>query len=47
MRNFKGIIMSENTSKLTIFSKFSPEYIHCMPYKPIASAGCDASIIFM
>ena len=45
---FKGIIMSEYTSKLTIlrhFLKIIP-MIH-MPPKPTASAGCDTRIIFM
>ena len=41
MRNFKGIIISEYTSQLTILrhfpKKFSP--------KPIANAGCDTTLI--
>ena len=45
---FKGIIMSEYTSKLTILRHFlkTISMIH-MPPKPTASAGCDTSIIFM
>ena len=45
MRNFKGLIMSEYTSKLTILRYFLKIFsmIH-MPYKPIASAGCDITL---
>ena len=46
MKNFKGIIMSEYTSQLTIL-RHSPKFfsmIH-MPPKPIASAGCDTTLI--
>ena len=46
MRNFKGIIMSMYTSKLTILRHFLKPLKH-MPPKPIASAGSDTSIIFM
>ena len=48
MRNFKGIIMSMYTPKLTILRHFPKtlSIIH-MPPKPIASAGSDNSIIFM
>ena len=48
MRNFKGIIMPEYASKLTILGHFlkTLPMIH-MPLKPIVSAGCDTSIIFM
>ena len=41
---FKGIIMSEYTSKLTILGHFLKKipmiHVH-MPPKPTASAGCD------
>ena len=48
MRNFKGIIMSEYTSKLTILRHFlKPLSMIPMPPKLIASAGSDTSIIFM
>ena len=45
MRNFKGLIMSEYTSKLTILRHFLKMFsmIH-MPSKPIASAGCDITL---
>ena len=45
MRNFKGIIMSEYSSKLTILRHFLKIFsmIH-MPPKPIASAGCDTPL---
>ena len=45
MRNFKGIIISEYTSKLTIMRHFLKVFsmIH-MPPKPIASAGCDTTL---
>ena len=48
MRNFKGKItcMSKYTSKLTIVHYFIFSIIH-MPPRPIASAGCDTSIIFL
>ena len=48
MRNFKGIIMPEYASKLTILGHFlkTLPMIH-MPLKPIVSAGSDTSIIFM
>ena len=48
MRNVKGIIISEYTSKLTILHHFLKIFsmIH-LPPKPIVSAGCDISIIFM
>ena len=48
MINFKGIIMSEYASKITILRHFLKIFsmIHMSP-KPIASAGCDTSIIFM
>ena len=44
MKNFKGIIMSMYTSKLTILHHFlkTLSMIH-MPPKPIASAGCDTT----
>ena len=46
MRNFKGIIMSEYTSQLTILRYFPKKFsmIH-MPPKPIANAGCDTTLI--
>ena len=49
MRNFKGIILTMYTSKLTILRHFlkTLSMIHMMPPKPIASAGNDISIIFM
>ena len=44
---FKGIIMSEYTSKLTILRHFlKKNFMINMPPKPTASAGCDTSIIF-
>ena len=45
MKCFKGIIMSEYTSQLTILCHFSKKnsMIH-MPPKPIASAGCDTTL---
>ena len=45
MKNFKGLIMSEYTSQLTILRHFSKIFsmIH-MPPKPIASAGCDTTL---
>ena len=45
MKNFKGIIMSEYTFKLTILRHFLKIFsmIH-MPPKPIASAGCDTTL---
>ena len=45
MNNFKGIIMSEYTSQLTILCHFPKIFsmIH-MPPKPIASAGCDTTL---
>ena len=45
MKNFKGIIMSEYTSQLTILRHFPNIFsmIH-MPPKPIASAGCDTTL---
>ena len=45
MKNFKGIIMSEYTSQLTILRHFPKNFsmIH-MPPKPIASAGCDTTL---
>ena len=48
MKNWKGIIMSEYTSKLTILRHFLKIFsmIH-MPPKPIASAGSDISFVFM
>ena len=48
MRNFKGTLMSEYTSKLTILRDFLKIFsmIH-MPHKPIASASFDINIIFM
>ena len=48
MRNFKGTIMSEYTSKLNILRHFLKIFsmIHkIMPPKPIASAGCDTTLI--
>ena len=48
MRNFKGIIMSMCTSKLTILRHFlKTSSMLDTPPKPIASAGSDTSIIFM
>ena len=48
MRNFKGIIMTMYTSKLTTLRHFlkTLSMIH-MPPKPIANAGSDITIIFM
>ena len=48
MRNFKVIIMSDYTSKLTILRHFLKIFtmIH-IPPKPIASAGCHTSFIFI
>ena len=46
MRNLKGIIMSEYTSKLTILRKKN-SMIHVPPKPTAISAGCDTSIIFM
>ena len=45
MKNFKGIIMSEYTSQLTILLNFPKIFslIH-MPPKPIASSGCDTTL---
>ena len=46
MGNFKGLIMSEYTSKITILRHFLKIFsmIH-MPPKPIAiSAGCDITL---
>ena len=45
MKNFKGIIMSEYTSQLTILRHFLKKIslIH-MPPKPIASSGCDTTL---
>ena len=45
MKNFKGIIMSEYTSKLNILRHFLKIFsmIH-MPPKPIASADCDTTL---
>ena len=45
MKNFKGNIMSEYTSQLTILRHFPKIFsmIH-MPHKPIASAGCDTTL---
>ena len=45
MRNFKGIVMSEYTCKLTILRHFLKIFsmIH-MPPKHIASAGCDTNL---
>ena len=47
MRNFKGIIMSRYTSKLTILCDFlvTLSMIH-MPPKPIVSAGSDTIALF-
>ena len=48
MRTFKGIIMSEYTSKLTILRHFLKIFslIHMPPNcpKPIASVGCDTTL---
>ena len=45
MRNFKGIIISEYTSKLTILHHFLKVFsMICMPPKLIASAGCDTTL---
>ena len=48
MRNFKGIFMSEYTSKLTMLRHFLKMFcmIH-MPPKPIASAGCDTTLFLL
>ena len=45
MRNFKGIIMPEYKSKLTLMRHFLKIFsiIH-MPPKPIANAGCDTTL---
>ena len=45
MKNFKGIIMSEYTSQLTILRHLPKIFsmIH-MPPKPIASAGCNTTL---
>ena len=48
MRNFKDIIMSEYTSKLTILRYFLKIFSKVnMPHKPISSVGFDTSNIFM
>ena len=46
MKNFKGIIMSEYTSQFITLRHF-PKIISTihMPPKPIASAGCDTTLI--
>ena len=48
MRNFKGIIMSEYTSKFTILRHFLKIFsvIH-MPPKSIASVGCDTTLFYV
>ena len=46
MKNFKGIIMSEYTSQLTILHHF-PKILIRKPTKPTASAGCDTTLFFM
>ena len=45
MKNFKGTIMSEYTSRLTILRHFLKIFfmIH-MPPKPIANAGCETTL---
>ena len=45
MKNFKGIIMSEYTSQLTILRYF-PKILYMihMPPKPIASASCETTL---
>ena len=45
MKNFKGKIMSEYTSQLTILRHFPKIFsmIH-IPPKHIASAGCDTTL---
>ena len=48
MRNFKDKIMSEYTSKLTIWCHYLKNLsMTHMLLKPVASAGFDISIIFM
>ena len=48
MGNFKGITMSEYTSKLTILRYFLKIFSKVnMPHKPIASVGYDTGNIFM
>ena len=48
MRNFKGIIMSMYTSKITILRHFLKivSMIHMSP-EPIVSAGSDTRTVFM
>ena len=45
MKSFKGIVMSEYISQLTILRHFPKNFsmIHMSP-KPIASAGCDTTL---
>ena len=43
MKNFKGIIMLEYTSQLTILRHF-PNFFSRLPPKPIASADCDTTL---
>ena len=48
MENFKGPIMSEYTSQLTILRHF-PKIV-CMihiPPKPIASTDCDTTLFYV
>ena len=48
MKNFKGIIMSEYTSQLTILHHFPKIFSMIrMPTKPTANAGCDTTLFFM
>ena len=42
MKYFKGLIMSEYTSKLTILRHFLQ--VFSIPSKPIASAACDITL---
>ena len=48
MKIFKGIIMSEYTSQLTILCHVPKIFsmIHMSP-KPIASAGCDTTYFYV
>ena len=47
MKNFKGLIMSEFTSKLTILRHFLKKIFHdtYVPSKPLASAGYNMTFL--
>ena len=47
MKHFKGIIMSEYTSQLTILHDFPKIFSMIRPTKPTASAGCDTTLFFL